>query len=99
MIFFIVNFPNTTSVKTLHTTLGNKGYYRKIIRNYAKITTPVENLLEKESKHGWTSECQDEFDMLKEKLVTVPIIIFPYWLNIFHVHVDASSIVQKIVLA
>ena len=23
--------------------------------------------------------------MLKEKLVIVPILIFPYWLNIFHV--------------
>jgi hypothetical protein len=28
---------------------------------------------------------------LKKKLVTMPILIFPYWKKEFHVHVDASS--------
>jgi hypothetical protein len=31
-------------------------------------------------------------DTLKKKLVTAPILIFPYWGKEFYVHVDSSSI-------
>jgi hypothetical protein len=31
-------------------------------------------------------------DTLKEKMVTSPILVFPYWEKSFHVHVDASTI-------
>jgi hypothetical protein len=30
-------------------------------------------------------------DTLKEKMVTMPILFFPNWSKIFHVHVDALS--------
>ena len=33
------------------------------------------------------------------KMVTMPILVFPYWAKEFHVHVDASSIALKAVLA
>jgi hypothetical protein len=29
---------------------------------------------------------------LKEKMVTTPILVFPYWEKTFHVYVDTSSI-------
>jgi hypothetical protein len=32
-------------------------------------------------------------DILKQKLVTAPILVFPYWKKEFHVHIDASSII------
>ena len=32
-------------------------------------------------------------------MVTTPILVFPYWKKIFHVHVDASSIALGIILA
>lgn len=38
-------------------------------------------------------------DILKEKMVTAPILVFPYWKLPFHVHVDASSIALGIILA
>jgi hypothetical protein len=31
-------------------------------------------------------------DILKEKMVTAPILVFLDWLKEFHVHVDASVI-------
>ena len=35
---------------------------------------------------------------MKEKLVTTPILVFPYWSREFHVHVDASSIALGAIL-
>jgi hypothetical protein len=37
--------------------------------------------------------------MLKQKMVTVPILVFPDWNKEFHVHIDASSISLGAVLA
>jgi hypothetical protein len=44
----IVDFPPPTSVKQLCTTLRHTGYYRKFIKGYAQITTPMENILKKD---------------------------------------------------
>jgi hypothetical protein len=52
----------------------------------------MEKLLKKDSKFQWTEECQQSFDTLKKKMVTVSILVFPDWSKEFNVHVDASSI-------
>jgi len=44
-------------------------------------------------------ECQQSFDILKEKMVSAPILVFPDWKKEFHVHVDASSVVLGTILA
>jgi hypothetical protein len=43
-------------------------------------------------------ECQQSFDTLKKKMVTVPILVFPDCKE-FHVHVDASYIELGVVLS
>ena len=98
-IAIIVNLPPSKSVKKLRTTLGHTGYYRKFIKGYAQITAPMENKLKKDIKFEWTPECQESLDILKENMVTAPILVFPNWSKEFHVHVDASSIALGIVLA
>ena len=98
-IAIIVNLPPPTSVKQLRTTLGHTGYYRKFIKGYAQITTPMEKQLKKYIKFEWTPECQASLDIVKEKMVTTPILVFPDQNKEFHVHVDASSIALGIVLA
>jgi hypothetical protein len=52
----------------------------------------MEKLLKKDIKFQWNEECQQILDILKEKMVTSPILVFPNWSKEFHVHVDASSI-------
>jgi hypothetical protein len=59
----------------------------------------MEKLLKKEAKFQWNEDCQKGLDVLKQKLVTVPILVFPDWKKEFHVHVDASSISLNAVLA
>ena len=59
----------------------------------------MEKLLKRDAKYEWTEECQKSLDILKEKMVTTPIMVFPNWKRPFHVHVDASSIALGIILA
>lgn len=60
-----------TPTKVLHIQqfLGLTGYYRHFIRNYAEIAAPLNNLVRKDVKWKWTSECEDAFNKLKNKLM------------------------------
>jgi hypothetical protein len=49
-IVIIVDLPLPTSVRQLGTTLGHTGYYKKFIKGYAQIKTPMEKLLNKYNK-------------------------------------------------
>ena len=95
----IVSFPPTKNVKQLRSTLGHTGYYRGFIRNYATITAPLKKLLNKTEAFGWTSECEAALDLLKEKMVSAPILAYPYWNVEFHLHINASGIALGAVLA
>ena len=75
-IAIIVNFAPPKSFKQLHNTLGHTRYYRKFIKGYAQITTPMEKELKKDIKFEWTPECQESLNILKEKMVTAPIFVF-----------------------
>jgi hypothetical protein len=98
-IAIIVDLSSPTSVEQLRIALGHTDYYRKIIKGYAQITASMEKLLKKDCQFGWTEECQQSFDTLKQKMVTAPILVFPDWSKEFPVHVDASSIALGAVLA
>jgi hypothetical protein len=98
-IVVIVNFPPPTSVRQLKSMLGHTMYYRKFIKGYAQITTPMEKLLKKEVKYQWNDECQKSLDTLKQSMVNTSILFFLDWNKKFHVHVDASSIALGVVFA
>lgn len=89
-IAIIVNFPPPKTVRHLRTTLGHTRYYMKFIKGYAQITAPMEQLLKKDVNFHLNEECQKSLDILKEKMVNAPILVFPDWNKEFHVHVDAS---------
>ena len=78
-IVFIVNLPPQKSMCQLRATLGHIGYYMKFIKGYAKITIPMEKLLKKDIRFQWNDEFQESLDILKEKMVTKPILRFPDW--------------------
>ena len=98
-IAVIVNIPPPKLVHQLRETLGHIGYYKKFIKGYVQITAPMEKLLRKDSKLQWNEDCQRGFDILKEKMVTAPILVFPDWERTFHVHVDASTLTLGAILA
>ena len=58
----------------------------------------MEKLLKKDVTFLWDDDCQKSLDTLKEKMVTMPILVFLDWKKEFHVHVDTSCIALGAVL-
>jgi len=58
----------------------------------------MEKLLKKDATLCWDEDFQRSLDVLKEKMVTTSILVFPDWKKEFHVHVDVSCIALGVVL-
>ena len=52
----------------------------------------MEKFLKKYVMVCWDEDCQCSLGVMKEKLVTMPILVFPNWKKEFHVHVDACCV-------
>lgn len=71
--------------------LGLFNYYRKFVKDYSKLTVPLNKLLQKEVKFCWTDECQKAFDILKQAMTTTPILAYPDMSRDFILTCDASG--------
>ena len=50
-------------------------------------------------KFKWNDENQRSLDMLKQKMVAAPILVFLDWTKEFHVHANALLITLGVILA
>eukprot|EP00253_Pinus_taeda_P013099 PITA_13099 len=78
--------------------LGHVGYYRRFIKYFSKIASPLFVLLTKNVEFKWTDDCQKEFDELKRQLSTSPILRGPDWAFPFHISSDALDTAIGVVL-
>ena len=85
------NFPVPKNQTQVRSFLGLTNYYKKFIKNYSLIATPLHNLLKKSVPFKWTSECQLAFDTLKQKLTSTPILSYPQFDREFILYCDASN--------
>ncbi|CAC5424730.1 Retrovirus-related Pol polyprotein from transposon 297 [Mytilus coruscus] len=85
------SFAAPKNVKEVRMFLGLCNYYRKFIHNYSKITSPLNQLLHKDQQFKWTDECQRSLEILKTKLTSAPILVFPDFNKEFILHTDASG--------
>ncbi|GMI69993.1 hypothetical protein HRI_000668600 [Hibiscus trionum] len=87
----IEKLPPPTTVKGIRSFLGHAGFYRRFIANFSKITKPLCHLLEQNRPFDFNEECTEAFKVLKEKLVTAPIVQPPDWTQPFEIMCDASD--------
>ena len=67
------------------------GYYRKFIRQFAKIAKPLTMLTRQQVKFDWTSKHHEAFLHLKEAIVQAPIMHYPNPNKTYIVYTDASD--------
>ena len=87
----IADWPVPVDVKELRKFLGLAAYLHKYARNYASFTVPLSQLLKKEAKWSWTTECQQAFESIKRSLMEAPILMIADQNKPFHVVCDASD--------
>lgn len=125
----VKNFPRPGSVSELRRFIGLVSYYRKFIKDFAKIAKPLTKLFkdgrrEKKEKgkskkqnkfkrdkyrckkcyknghyeeecfeeiEKWGKEQEESFQLLKEKLITAPILRHPNFKKEFWISTDASG--------
>lgn len=85
-----MNWPIPTNVSEINSFLGLAGYYRKFIENFSEIASPLTKLTCKNVKFVWNRECQKAFVILKQKLVSAPILNYPQKEGKFILDTDAS---------
>lgn len=51
-------------------------YYRRLVKKFPEITRCLINYLKKDTSFICTLECQQNFDMLKQKLIFPPVLQF-----------------------
>ncbi|GJV51972.1 reverse transcriptase domain-containing protein [Tanacetum coccineum] len=94
----ISKLPPPTNIKGVRSFLGNAGFYRRFIKDFAKITRPITKLLEKDTPFEFNDECQKAFGLFKEKLTCAPVIVSPNWNLSFKLMCDASDFAVGAVL-
>jgi hypothetical protein len=87
----IETYPVPVNLKQLRAFLGLSGYYRRFVKDYSRIASPLYELAKKNANFIWTDKCQNSFDSLKAALVSPAILGFPRFDQPFKLYADASS--------
>ena len=94
----IKKMPAPTTPKEIKQFLGLVGYYRKFIPRFADIARPMTNLTKQDIPFEWTVQCQAAFEMLKEAIITSPILKYPDPNKGYTLFTDASKYAGACVL-
>lgn len=95
----VTEFPRPHNIKSLQRFLGLAVYYRKFVKNFARIAAPLYELLKKETEWKWEEKHQKAMEELKERLTTAPVLAHPDYNKPFIVHTDASTTGLGVVLS
>jgi hypothetical protein len=70
----ITSWPIPKSVRDIRVFLGLANFYRRFVRNFSKIVSPMTSLLRKNHKFDWTPAAREAFDNLRSAFTTAPIL-------------------------
>ena len=85
------NFPVPESVSDVRSFLGFVGYYRKFIRNFAIIASPLFTLLKNDTPFVWSEKEMEAFRTLLSAIETNAVLAHPDFQQPFVVDADASG--------
>lgn len=96
----IKSYPIPRTTKQLKGFLGLLGYYRKFVRDFAKLTKPLTKCLKKDAKINIDDpEYKDCFEKCKVILSDEPVLQYPDFTKPFVLTTDASCVALGAVLS
>ena len=93
-VIAVKEFQQQRSKKDVRAFLALCGYYRKFIKQFSTIATPLTELTRKSmtNKVKWDSRFELTFSMLKSLLTQAPILSTPDWSKPFLLQTNASAV-------
>jgi len=87
----IQDWPVPKSQKEIRSLLGLAGFYRRFIKNFSKIISPMTGLLKKDAKFDWGEKQESASQELKRAITNAPILANPDPVVPFTVITDSSG--------
>ena len=85
------HMPPPQNPKEVKQFLGLAGYYRKFVLQFADIAHPLDALTRKGVEFIGTKVCQESFELLKQKLLERPILVYPDLNKPYVLFTDAAN--------
>ena len=79
------------SVFEICSVLGSAGFYSRFIEDFSRQAAPMTRLTKNEVKFKWNNLYKGEFQELKKRLTSAPILIVPKNGQRYTVYCDASK--------
>ena len=57
----VSNWPRPTNVTEIRSFLGMTGYYKRFVKDFFRISTPLTRLIRKQVKFEWDGTCEQSF--------------------------------------
>jgi len=95
----VLNWLAPRNVKEVQKFLGLANYYRRFIKDFARIAVPLHVLVRKEQKWKWEKEQEKVFEKLKAEFTTEPVLAILDIDREMRVEADASDYVTGGVLS
>ena len=86
------DWPTPANVGELRSFLGLASYYRRFVRGFATIASPLHRLTDKGQPFTWDSNCAAAYTQLKTALTEAPVLAYPDAQQPFIVDTDASNV-------
>uniref|UniRef100_A0A8C6UZW3 Gypsy retrotransposon integrase-like protein 1 n=5 Tax=Neogobius melanostomus TaxID=47308 RepID=A0A8C6UZW3_9GOBI len=87
----VKEWPSPSSRKELQRFLGFANFYRRFIRNYSNLASPLTALTSTVVPFVWSAEAELAFEELKHRFTSAPVLMQPNPELQFVVEVDASN--------
>lgn len=87
----ILNIPSPSNVSEVRRFIGMTSWYRRFVKDFSTLVSPLTQLTKKNIRWNWTNECEHSFQTLKERLVSAPILNCPDFDRPFVLQTDASG--------
>jgi len=95
----VLSWPEPKNIKDIRKFLGLANYYRRFIKDFARVARPMNMLTRKDMKWQWEQEQQKAFNELKGVFTTKLVLAAPDLDKEFRVEADISNYVTGGVLS
>jgi len=86
----VLQLKRPKTVTEIRNFVGLAGYYRRFIKDFSRIVTPLTQLTHKYQPFAWTDRCEESFVELKKRLTSAPVLVIPDTSKPFEVYCDVS---------